>query len=128
MQGKHGPDICDTSADQPIERFILPTAPTQPVTLNFGMAMPSWYDIVGLDERSNESCEGIDDAAETILGLIRDEVEAGVDYGRIVLSGFSQGEYLRLCVSASSSTLTRILETVQVFSFTIGQTRVASLP
>ena len=83
------------------------------MTLNFGMAMPSWYDIVGLDERSNESCEGIDDAAETILGLIRDEVEAGVDYGRIVLSGFSQGEYLRLCVSASSSTLTRILETVQ---------------
>jgi len=61
------------------------------VTLNFGMAMPSWYDIIGLDERSNESCEGIDDTVETILGLIQDEVNAGIDYGRIVLSGFSQG-------------------------------------
>ena len=28
-------------------KFILPTAPTQPVTLNMGMAMPSWYDIIG---------------------------------------------------------------------------------
>lgn len=28
-------------------KFILPTAPTQPVTLNMGMSMPSWYDIVG---------------------------------------------------------------------------------
>ena len=53
--------------------------------------MPSWYDIVGLDERSNESCEGIDDTVETILGLIQDEVDGGIDYGRIVLSGFSQG-------------------------------------
>ena len=34
----------------PYVKFILPTATTQPVTLNMGMAMPSWYDIVGLDE------------------------------------------------------------------------------
>ena len=28
-------------------KFVLPTAPTQPVSLNMGMPMPSWYDIVG---------------------------------------------------------------------------------
>jgi hypothetical protein len=27
----------------PYVKFILPTAPTQPVTMNMGMAMPSWY-------------------------------------------------------------------------------------
>jgi Phospholipase/Carboxylesterase len=27
----------------PYAKFILPTAPTQPVTMNMGMAMPSWY-------------------------------------------------------------------------------------
>ena len=33
----------------PNTRFVLPTAPVQPVTLNGGMAMPSWYDIAGLE-------------------------------------------------------------------------------
>jgi Phospholipase/Carboxylesterase len=27
----------------PYAKFILPTAPTQPVTMNMGMSMPSWY-------------------------------------------------------------------------------------
>lgn len=27
-------------------KFILPTAPRRPVTLNGGMPMPAWYDIV----------------------------------------------------------------------------------
>eukprot|EP00662_Eupelagonemidae_sp_cell21_P044052 gene44052-16078_t len=27
------------------------------------MPMPAWYDIVGLGERANEQCDGIDDAA-----------------------------------------------------------------
>ena len=39
------------SKEMPYCKFILPTAPTQPVTMNMGMSMPSWYDIVGLDER-----------------------------------------------------------------------------
>ena len=29
-------------------RFILPQAPTQPVTINGGWAMPSWYDILAM--------------------------------------------------------------------------------
>ena len=36
----------------------LPTAPVQAVTLNGGMAMPSWYDIRGLGERADEPCDG----------------------------------------------------------------------
>jgi len=46
----------------PHVKFILPTAPTQPVTLNMGMPMPSWYDIEGLDERTNENCKGIEES------------------------------------------------------------------
>ena len=30
----------------PYIKFILPTAPRRPVTLNGGMPMPAWYDIV----------------------------------------------------------------------------------
>lgn len=43
--------------NQPL-KARLPTAPTQPVSLNGGMAMPSWYDIQGLGDRADEPCHG----------------------------------------------------------------------
>ena len=78
-------------------KFILPTAPTQPVTMNMGMPMPSWYDIVGLDERSNESCKGIDVSVATVRSILQKEHEStGLPYNRMVLAGFSQGGALSL--------------------------------
>lgn len=82
-------------------KWVLPTAPTQPVTLNMGMAMPSWYDIVGLDSRASEFCKGLDESMERILGLVEKEVSSrdnpsaaatirSLAYSRIVLAGFSQ--------------------------------------
>eukprot|EP00656_Telonema_subtile_P045853 TRINITY_DN52120_c0_g1_i1.p1 TRINITY_DN52120_c0_g1~~TRINITY_DN52120_c0_g1_i1.p1 ORF type:complete len:182 (+),score=44.85 TRINITY_DN52120_c0_g1_i1:137-682(+) len=84
------------SGSLPHVKFVLPTAPEQPVTLNGGMPMPSWYDICGLDAREQENCEGIEDSRERIVGLIAEEVEAGVQHNRIVLGGFSQGAALSL--------------------------------
>jgi predicted esterase len=81
----------------PHAKFILPTAPTQPVTMNMGMAMPSWYDIVGLDERSNENCKGIEESQARLAGILQKEHEAtGLPYARMVLAGFSQGGALSL--------------------------------
>ena len=81
----------------PYVKFILPTAPTQPVTMNMGMPMPSWYDIVGLDERSNENCRGIDVSVETVRAILQSEHEStGLPYSRMVLAGFSQGGALSL--------------------------------
>ena len=91
-------------------KFILPTARKQPVTLNMGMVMPSWYDIVGLDTRSNELCDGLDDSVDRIMDLVEGEIVVGndgtattscnesssLDYSRIVLAGFSQGGALAL--------------------------------
>ena len=54
----------------PYAKFVLPTAPTQPVTMNGGMAMPSWYDIEGLSERTNEKCEGIVASRARIQALL----------------------------------------------------------
>lgn len=74
----------------PYCKFILPTAPTQPVTMNMGMAMPSWYDIVGLDERSNEQCKGINESRATIHNILQKEHESnGLAYSRMILMGFS---------------------------------------
>ena len=65
--------------------------------MNMGMAMPSWYDIVGLDKRSNEFCKGIEESQQRIEQLLKDEHDnLGVPYERMVLAGFSQGGALSL--------------------------------
>jgi lysophospholipase-2 len=59
--------------------------------------MPAWYDIVSLEEdRSGETCEGIDDSRRRILALIEREVRRGISPRRIVLAGFSQGGAMAL--------------------------------
>jgi hypothetical protein len=45
--------------------------PARPVTINMGMTMPAWFDIIGLSEGVNEDVEGIRAAAKqgkSILG------------------------------------------------------------
>lgn len=81
----------------PHVKVVLPTAPTQPVTMNMGMSMPSWYDITGLDERSNEQCKGILQSRDTIRNIIDTEhTTLQLPYNRMVLMGFSQGGALSL--------------------------------
>lgn len=91
-------DVAEQFVSQmPWLKIILPTAPTQPVTMNMGMAMPSWYDITGLDERSNENCAGIEKSQERIkLILGKEHEETGLPYSRMLLAGFSQGGALSL--------------------------------
>ncbi len=102
-------DVAEQLATQlPYAKFILPTAPTQKVTMNMGMAMPSWYDIVGLDKRSNEFCKGIEESQARLTNLISSEMDVlGLPRNRIVLAGFSQGGALSLYtgmqLSSSSS-------------------------
>lgn len=96
-------DVAENLATQmPYVKFILPTAPTQPVTMNMGMPMPSWYDIVGLDERSNEKCKGIDDSIATLRSILDNEHKTtGLPYTRMAVGGFSQGGALALFTGLS---------------------------
>ena len=81
----------------PHVKFVLPTAPSNPVTMNMGMSMPSWYDITGLDERSNENCNGLDRSVSTITNILDNEhTTTGLPYQRMILAGFSQGGALSL--------------------------------
>jgi len=75
----------------PHVKFVLPNAPVVPVTLNGGMAMPSWYDITSLDDRTVQPCAGIEESRATVTALIEAEVAAGLAHDRIVVGGFSQG-------------------------------------
>lgn len=72
-------------------RFVFPHAPPRPVTINGGMAMRAWYDILSLDAAGRADAGGVRDSTALLDALIVREQERGVDPGRIVIAGFSQG-------------------------------------
>jgi lysophospholipase II len=78
-------------------KFVLPTAPTRPVTLNMGHRMNAWYDITQLNDRTHDPNEGIEESATYIRSLIETEMEkTGLSLSRIALAGFSQGGAMSL--------------------------------
>ncbi len=72
-------------------RFVFPHAPLRPVTINGGMSMRAWYDVISLDRSGPQDEKGIRESAASLLQLIEREKERGVDPSRIVIAGFSQG-------------------------------------
>ncbi|WP_233234032.1 alpha/beta hydrolase [Bordetella sp. LUAb4] len=72
-------------------RFVFPNAPVQPVTINGGMAMPAWYDILNRDLVRREDGPGIRRSEAAIRAIIARENDRGIPTSRIVLAGFSQG-------------------------------------
>ncbi|MDQ8033950.1 MAG: carboxylesterase, partial [Bordetella sp.] len=75
----------------PPVRFVFPNAPVQPVTINGGMAMRSWYDILVLDLVRQEDANGIRASEAAVQALIARENARGIPTSRIFLAGFSQG-------------------------------------
>ena len=77
-------------------RFVFPHAPVRAVTINGGMTMRAWYDILGFDRRTQEDAAGIRASAAAVALLIDREIERGMPSDRIVLAGFSQGGAIAL--------------------------------
>ncbi|EJZ56656.1 alpha/beta fold hydrolase [Pseudomonas sp. TH49] len=72
-------------------RFVLPQAPTLPVTINGGYAMPSWYDIKAMSPARAIDREQLEESSDRIVKLIEAQRTLGIDASRIFLAGFSQG-------------------------------------
>jgi phospholipase/carboxylesterase len=81
-------------ATKPI-RFIFPNAPQRPVTINNGMRMRAWYDILQLGGGAEDEA-GIRDAQRLLEDLISRETRKGIPHNKIVLAGFSQGGAIAL--------------------------------
>ncbi|PSV99687.1 carboxylesterase [Photobacterium iliopiscarium] len=77
-------------ADMPI-RFIFPHAASIPVTINGGVVMPAWYDIISLDVARKLNVEQLIDSAQSVIDLVEREISRGIASERIILAGFSQG-------------------------------------
>jgi phospholipase/carboxylesterase len=77
-------------------RVVLPHAPHRPVTINGGMVMRAWYDVLSTDFGYAEDGSGIRQSEQELLTLIAREVANGIPAERIVLAGFSQGGAMAL--------------------------------
>jgi len=77
-------------------RFVFPHAPLRPVTINNGVTMPAWFDVIGLERQSRQDESGIRQAQSQVHEFIRSENERGIPTASIVLAGFSQGAALAL--------------------------------
>jgi phospholipase/carboxylesterase len=71
-------------------RFIFPHAPQRPVTINGGMRMRAWYDILQMGGGPEDEA-GIRESQAQIESLMAAEVKRGIAKNKIVLAGFSQG-------------------------------------
>ncbi len=80
----------------PAIRFVFPHAPKRPVSINNGMPMRAWYDIVSLDFRSRADAAGVAESVAQVEALIAREQARGTPRERILLAGFSQGGAITL--------------------------------
>lgn len=82
--------------------FVFPNAPNIPVTVNFGMEMPGWYDITTFGDLAQAHDQpGILKSRDYFTSLIKAEIEKGIPSSRIVLGGFSQGGAISLFTGIS---------------------------
>lgn len=76
-------------------RFIFPHASEIPVTINGGLVMPAWYDILDMPAVPNQdrkiNQEQLLNSVADVQKLIDREIERGIQSDRILVLGFSQG-------------------------------------
>ena len=88
----------------PALRFVFPHAPVRPVTINNGMRMRAWYDIVGMDFPTRADSEGVNQSVVQANALIEREQARGIPANRILLAGFSQGGAIALAAGVRRAT------------------------
>ena len=75
----------------PSIRFVFPHAPVRSVTINGGVRMRAWYDILGTEIAARQDEAGVRDSVLKIDKLIERETLRGIASERVILAGFSQG-------------------------------------
>ncbi len=91
--GADGTDFVPIVEQLPLQypvRFVFPTAPVQPVTLNGGLPMHAWFDIASPDLSEAVDEEGIEKSAAYVADL------ANQQRLPVMLAGFSQGGLVAL--------------------------------
>ncbi len=77
-------------------RFVFPHAPRRPVTINGGMAMRAWYDILGMQIDRDQDQAGIHASLAAVDRVLDAQIASGIPESNLVLAGFSQGGAIAL--------------------------------
>ena len=72
-------------------RFVFPNAPIRPVTVNGGMKMRAWYDILEMSLDRKVDMDNIRESAEQIDEILDELAAQGIPNENVVIAGFSQG-------------------------------------
>jgi phospholipase/carboxylesterase len=81
---------------EPDIHFIFPNAPIQPITVNGGMHMRAWFDVLEMSLERKVDIAGIYQSASLLNQLIEQEMAKGIPSEHILLAGFSQGGVIAL--------------------------------
>jgi len=76
--------------------FVFPNAPIQAVTINGGVKMRSWYDILDASLDREVAVDDIYKSATQLTQLIQNEISKGIKAENVLLAGFSQGGVIAL--------------------------------
>lgn len=87
----------------PALRFVFPHAPVRPVTINNGVPMRAWYDIVDIDLANRADEGGVAQSVAQVEALVAREGARGIPRARVVLAGFSQGGAVTLATGLRSA-------------------------
>tara|TARA_B100000949_G_scaffold232882_1_gene248094 strand:- start:3853 stop:4530 length:678 start_codon:yes stop_codon:yes gene_type:complete len=100
-------DLASLAHQPPISflpcRHVFINAPLRPVTLNAGMTMRAWYDILGLDKDHDIDFAGLEKSRHALMHIINAQITAGFSASQILLAGFSQGGAMALNLAMHSS-------------------------
>lgn len=79
-------------------KWSFPSAPSKPVTCNYGSVMPSWFDIheIPVSDSSPKDETDLLKAVKNVHAMIDKEIEAGTNPNNVFVCGFSQGGALTL--------------------------------
>ena len=77
-------------------RHVFMNAPNRPVTINGGMMMPAWYDILGMQLVDRADTKGIAESEALIHSVMDSQLKDGFTADKIFLAGFSQGGAMAL--------------------------------
>lgn len=86
---------------EPHIHFIFPDAPFRPITINGGMTMRAWFDILELSPNIRVDTAAVNASCQLVERLIEDEIAQGIPPEQILLAGFSQGGTVALQVGLS---------------------------